>query len=64
MAKLKNVTAQIWMVNRLGHKTAKGTKRHQIYRWSTDHGVIIDDGREVWRNKSGEWCYTPKGERY
>ena len=64
MVKLKKVTAQIWVVDNFGHKTTKGVKRHQIYRFSDDEGIIINDGRAVWRNKSGEWCYTPKGDRY
>jgi hypothetical protein len=60
MKKLKIVTAQVWMVDKFGNKTSKGVKRHKIYRFSNDKGVIINDGREVYRNNAGEWCYESK----
>ena len=59
MSKLKNVTAQIWIVDKDGNKTGKSYRKHQIYRSSQNRGVIINDGREVYRNKGGEWCYEP-----
>lgn len=61
MAKpLKAVTAQIHLVNKNGEFTSKGTKRHKIFRFSETKGVVVNDGREVHRNKEGIWCYEPK----
>lgn len=58
--KLKNVTAQVHLVDKHGKYTGRGTKRHIIFRYSENHGVIINDGREVHKDKEGKWCYEPK----
>jgi hypothetical protein len=60
MVKFKNVRAQVWIVDHTGKHAGRGTKRHEIFRNSETRGVIINDGREVYRDKDGQWCYHPR----
>ena len=55
--KLPNVTAIVYLIKN-GIITSKSSKKH-IYRRSENHGVIINDGREVYKNDD-KWFYEPK----
>lgn len=57
--KLPNTRAQVWMVGKDGRSTSRGGKKHEIFRYSEDHGVIINDGREVTK-VDGRWYYRPR----
>lgn len=57
--KLNNVRSQVWMVGKDGKLSSRGGKRHEIFRYTEDHGTIINDGREVWKI-GGRWIYRPR----
>jgi hypothetical protein len=57
--KLSTVRAQVHIADKEGNIAGKGTKRHEIYRYTETTGVVINDGREV-RKKNGKWIYHPR----
>jgi len=59
MKKLPNVNATVHLIKD-GVVTSKSAKKHTIYRRSENHGVIIQDGREVYKSQDGRWYYEPK----
>lgn len=63
--KLANITATIWTVskgdiNKDAWIVGRSSKKHRIHCTSETRGVIINDGREVHKNKAGHWCYQPR----
>ena len=56
--KLSNVSATAHLIKN-GIITGRSSKKHTIYRRSENHGVIIKDGREVYKGEDGHWYYEP-----
>ena len=42
-----------------GIATGRSSKKHTIYRRSENHGVIVKDGREVYKSEDRHWYYEP-----
>jgi hypothetical protein len=60
--KLGKEIAQVFVVDKTGKIIGRGSKRHKIMvpPSNKNWGIVIDDGREVHKNKEGKWCYQPK----
>jgi len=56
--KLPNVSATVLLIKN-GIVTGRSSKKRTIYRRSENHGVIINDGREVYKGEDGHWYYEP-----
>lgn len=63
MVTKKYETAQIRIVDpdeNVDNITGTSGKKHQIFLRNDTTGVVVNDGREIVKNKHGVWCYIPR----